>query len=337
MAAVLTPRPVTAVPGSADHPAVPVVETEAAAWDEVVGLAGHLAPDAGLADAVVDLAERARDLLPHPVRAALGELRTDPGPAGALLVRGVPIGALPATPARPAATVVGKDRTSELLLLAVARTLGEPVGYRPEHGGDLVQNLLPVREAAATQTSTSSSVDLEFHTETAFHPHRPRYLLLSCLRGDAGARTLLCSLAALVPQLTERERAVLGQPRFRTRVDASFGGHPGLAARPPAPVLRGDPARPALVFDADLMDATDAEAATVLARLRALAVERRTAVVLAPGDLLVVDNHAAIHGRSSFAARYDGTDRWLQRAFVVDDLAPSAGDRQGRIIDTRFA
>ena len=45
----------------------------------------------------------------------------------------------------------------------------------------------------------------------------------------------------------------------------------------------------------------------------------------------------AVHGRSSFPARFDGTDRWLQRAFVVADLAPSAAERQGRVITTRFA
>ena len=84
------------------------------------------------------------------------------------------------------------------------------------------------------------------------------------------------------------------------------------------------------------MAGTDPEAAEALDLLRAVARERRLALVLEPGDLLVVDNHVCIHGRSSFAARYDGTDRWIQRSFVVDDLAPSAADRVGRIIDTRF-
>jgi alpha-ketoglutarate-dependent taurine dioxygenase len=58
--------------------------------------------------------------------------------------------------------------------------------------------------------------------------------------------------------------------------------------------------------------------------------------VLEPGDLLVVDNHRCIHGRTPFAARHDGSDRWLQRSFVVDELAPSAPDRVGRIIATDF-
>ncbi len=336
MAAVFSPRTVPASFASGTHPPVPVLATEPEAWRAFSAAAAALPIGAALDGPVLDRAERARDLLPRTVHAALRRLRMDPGPAGALLIRGLPVGTLPATPKRPAATPPGKDRASELLLLTVARVLGEPVGYRPEHGGDLVQNLLPVREAAATQTSTSSSVDLEFHTETAFHPHRPRYLLLSCLRGDNRARTLLCSLRALLTELSEPERAILAQPRFRTRVDASFGGHPGLAPLAAAPILRGDPERPTLVFDADLMAGTDPEADAALARLRNLARQLRTAVTLEPGDLLVVDNDACIHGRSAFPARFDGSDRWLQRAFVVEDLAPSAADRHGRIIDTTF-
>jgi alpha-ketoglutarate-dependent taurine dioxygenase len=61
-----------------------------------------------------------------------------------------------------------------------------------------------------------------------------------------------------------------------------------------------------------------------------------SSVVLEPGDLLVIDNDIVVHGRSPFVARFDGTDRWLQRAFVVEDLAPSNGERDGRVITTAF-
>jgi L-asparagine oxygenase len=64
--------------------------------------------------------------------------------------------------------------------------------------------------------------------------------------------------------------------------------------------------------------------------------EIATSVVLEPGDLLVIDNNIAVHGRSPFTARFDGHDRWLQRSFVVTDLAPSAGQRVGRVITTEF-
>ncbi|WP_280252487.1 TauD/TfdA family dioxygenase [Nocardia abscessus] len=38
--------------------------------------------------------------------------------------------------------------------------------------------------------------------------------------------------------------------------------------------------------------------------------------VLSPGELLLVDNDVAVHGRVPFTARYDGTDRWLKRVNI---------------------
>jgi alpha-ketoglutarate-dependent taurine dioxygenase len=91
-----------------------------------------------------------------------------------------------------------------------------------------------------------------------------------------------------------------------------------------------------MVFDADLMVGMDEQADDALQALAQAVVALQTSVVLEPGDLLVVDNAVAVHGRSPFTARFDGTDRWLQRTFVVSDLAASAADRVGRVITTHF-
>jgi hypothetical protein len=100
--------------------------------------------------------------------------------------------------------------------------------------------------------------------------------------------------------------------------------------------VTGTRAEPTFVFDADLTVGIDTEAEDVLVAVRSAIAAVETAVVLEAGDLLVVDNNVAVHGRSPFSARFDGTDRWLQRSFVVADLAPSAGDRDGRVITTEF-
>ncbi|MBK6763531.1 MAG: TauD/TfdA family dioxygenase [Micrococcales bacterium] len=59
-------------------------------------------------------------------------------------------------------------------------------------------------------------------------------------------------------------------------------------------------------------------------------------MTLKAGDLLVVDNDVAVHGRTPFTPRFDGTDRWLQRTFVVADHTAADGSRDGRVITTRF-
>ncbi len=280
-------------------------------------------------------AGHAARLLPPALHDALIDLADDRPDAGVLVVRGVEIGPLPPTPATPSSPT-GKDLWTEFVLLTVARRLGQPVGYEPEHGGGLVQNLVPVAGAEGRQVSTSSEVLLEFHTETAFHRHRPRYLLLLCLRGDPGASTLVASVVWALERLTVEQRQILAEPRFRLGVDESFaGGRTDRLGRRRA-VLSGDPSEPDLTFDADLMVGTDPAASEALGVLRAALTEVACPVVLEPGDLLVVDNHRVVHGRSPFRARYDGTDRWLQRTFVVADLLPSAGERHGRVITTRY-
>ena len=318
----------SAAPG--EHLPPQVVEV-AAGWlpservpterSELVRIAGHL-----------------NRSLPVAVHDALIDFADQPHPSGALLLRGMPIGDLPPTPATPTSPTT-KDLTSELVLLTVARRLGQPVGYLPEHGGTLIQNICPTPNAIDRQVSTSSAVDLMFHTEAAFHPHRPRYLLLLCLRGDPDgiARTTIASIRELLDDLPLRTRRVLFEPRFRTAADESYVGGRSTRLGHPAAVLEGDWETPHLVFDADLMVGVDAKADEALQTLVTLVAGRHSGAVLRPGDLLVVDNSIAVHGRSPFRARFDGTDRWLQRVFVVGDLLPSAGDRTDRVITTRFA
>lgn len=273
--------------------------------------------------------------LPESAFDALLEFADEGNDTGAVLLRGLPTGALPPTPATPS-TAFAKDLLSEMTLLTVGRLLGQPVGYEPENNGNVVQNIVPTREGADRQVSTSSAVNLAWHTEAAFHPHRPRFLLLFCLRGDAAARTTLCSIREIVEALPLRTRAILASPRFRTRADESYVRSAKRPLGRLVPVLGGDPLRPNLVFDADLMTGQDPEAQQALRDLAETMERAHTAVVLAPGDLLVVDNTVAVHGRSPFTPRFDGTDRWLQRTFVVADLSASAGERAGRVIGTRF-
>jgi L-asparagine oxygenase len=275
-------------------------------------------------------------MLPTRAREALAAFRVDSGADAALHLRDLPLGDIPTTPPTPTSRR-GEGLDSEVLIREAAGLLGHAVGYRPEHGGRLVQNIVPTRQGASDQVSTSSAVDLMFHTETAFHPHRPHYLLLLTLRGDPAAGTRLASVGELIDALDPDTVDLLFEPRFRTAVDASFlDGHPGRVGAP-RPVLRGERDDPVLVFDVDLTTGIDPEAQGAVEQLTAAIRARHRTLVLEHGDLLAIDNHRAVHGRTSFAPRFDGSDRWLQRAFVVDDLGPSEAQRDGLVITTDFS
>ncbi len=294
---------------------------------------------AELDESLVDLAAASCRSLPVEVDQALARFASQSHRSGVLLIRNAPIGDLPPTPATPSSPL-DKDLATELTLLTVARRLGQPVGYVPEHGGRIVQNIVPTQTDADRQTSTSSSSNLMFHTETAFHPHRPRYLLLLCLRGDPAAHTTIASVHDIVDSLDPAHRAdtvaAMFEPRFRTAVDASFLDGRTNELGPLMPLVSGTLAEPTFVFDADLTVGVDPFAEFVVHEVRAAIDRCQTSVVLEPGDLLVIDNNVVVHGRSPFVARFDGNDRWLQRSFVVSDLAPSAADRNGRVITTSF-
>jgi L-asparagine oxygenase len=201
------------------------------------------------------------------------------------------------------------------VLLRFADDVGRAVGYDREQSGQLIQDIFPVKSSERAQVSSSSKVMLGSHTETAFHPHKPRYVVLMCLRGDPAAATTYADVDDVVTYLSDDDIAILQTDRFTTTVDPSFMANDYT-----------------FVYDELLMSGTTTRAAHALQSLHH-AVRRATRqIVLDSGDLLVIDNDRAVHGRTPFAPRYDGTDRWLKRALVMTALPTT--DIIGRVIQT---
>ncbi|MGW2892252.1 TauD/TfdA family dioxygenase [Streptomyces griseoruber] len=84
---------------------------------------------------------------------------------------------------------------------------------------------------------------------------------------------------------------------------------------------------PDLRVDFAATRATTREGAAALAELGALLDQVASTSELLPGDLVVIDNHVTVHGRTAFTPRYDGRDRWLQRTFALTALRRSRGRR----------
>ena len=261
--------------------------------------------------------DRARALscrLPLSLRSALRRFRREPGPEAVLLVRNLPLGPLPPTPSNPGSVEHHPSTPAAALFLTTVH-IGDVTAFRPEKGGALVQNVVPVPGQEDFQ-GNAGSVALKMHVENAFHQHRPDYVALLCLRNDhddiAGLRT--SSIRRALPLLSEHALAVLSQPRFVTNAPPSFGN--SVPAAEPQPILLGDLEDPDVVVDFHATDPLDVEAAAALDELGHAFDHVTRTFILRSGDLAIVDNRLAMHGRTAFRPRYDGQDRWLQRTFV---------------------
>jgi L-asparagine oxygenase len=238
------------------------------------------------------------------------------------IIKNVDIGNIPPTPAIP---IIDDARTPEATsnLIEIAGFHGYPVSYRQEQGGRLIQNIVPVHKNENQQISTSSKVELYLHTETAFHPYKPTHVILMCLRGDETALTTYSSLDDIVSELSEEQINVLRTPNFTTSLDDSFmmDGEPDFTLGI-TPLSRDKAGHDVFTFDWALMRGKTTEAKSTLSAVRDAISKTTKEVALKSGEVMVIDNRVAVHGRKPFQPKYDGSDRWVKRILTIDRLPP---------------
>ncbi|WP_316524272.1 guanitoxin biosynthesis L-enduracididine beta-hydroxylase GntD [Kitasatospora brasiliensis] len=233
----------------------------------------------------------------------------------------------------------------EVLLVLYAALIGEPFGWKTQQDGHLVNDVFPIPEYENQLLGTGSRKALTLHTEDAFHPYRADYIVLASLRNPDAVPVVIAQ--ADFARLPEADLDVLFADRFRIIPDSShlpknntvrseadrlvFAGIEKIVNdREPVSLLFGSRLDPLLRFDATHMTPVDGdeEAARVFALVNDLLDESRRPCALAPGDFVFLNNHRVVHARGSFAARYDGTDRWLKRINITHDLRKSARFRR---------
>jgi len=235
----------------------------------------------------------------------------------------------------------------QILFVLLSSLLGDVFGWGTQQGGYLVHDVLPMQIHENEQISTGSEQVLVWHIEDAFHPYYPDYVGLMCLRNPDRTPTLVSALD--ITKLSMRSRELLSEPRFIIRPDEShrpknvFKGKAMSASelkmqerayhkieammntQQKVPVLFGDFERPYMRIDPYFMLPVDYDppAAAAVAELIELLDDSIEEVILQAGDFIFVDNYRAVHGRKSFKAKYDGTDRWLKRVVITRNLRAS--------------
>lgn len=308
-----------------------VYELDAKERQEILALSEQLA---GSGKQCIDsdwlrLVREKSSLLPRKILSVLRKFRNEPGSNGYLLLRNVPvIGDIPLPNTPCIANSVERVATiSASAITLIMLSLGEVIAYRPEKGGALVQNVVPVPGSEKTQ-SNAGSVLLELHTENAYHENFPDFVSLLCLREDVTNDAKFCtsSIRHALPLLSSETIQVLAEPRFCTKSPPSFIHVHNV--RPSHAVLLGDIGDPNILVDFAATVALDSRAKLALDELREALMKTMKYHQLRVGDLAIVDNRVAVHGRTSFVPSYDGNDRWLLRVFAHLDNRRSRVNRK---------
>jgi len=295
--------------------------------------------------------------LPRRIRSALHDFRSSERSA-AFVLSGFPVpdDKIGPTPRHWAdKPVPSPTLRQDIAFFLIASVLGEPIGWATQQDGYIMHDVFPIKGHEHEQIGFGSAELLTWHTEDAFHPLRTDYLGLMCLRNPDKVETTLADVADV--KIDDATRRILTQERFYILPDNSHRQREGeevdnteavpaddrvaalrrrsrrqveraLSAPEPVAVLFGDAESPYLRIDPYYMaDAQGDEEQAALDTVGEAIDAAMTGVTLEPGDICLIDNYRAVHGRKPFRARFDGTDRWLRRLNVTRDLRKSRGSR----------
>ena len=258
------------------------------------------------------------DLLPRSVQ----EWRAQVLQARVGLVRNLPIDTfVPRTPL----VRYGADRVpmfSDRVLGAISSCFGTVYTIQGKGSERHIGDIFPLPSDAFTQLASSYSTNLVWHTEEAFHPSRPEWLALLCVRANSSAITRVAHARnlRLPASIVERIR----QARFRLLVDETYSVRPNARYFSSA-ILIGPSHDPEIIFDPAYTTDESPEDGGAIEAVQAPADAVQYSVSLEAGDLLVIDNRRTLHARSAYDAKMIGGDRWLKRAFVHSDPKLCAG------------
>lgn len=211
---------------------------------------------------------------------------------------------------------------SEFSLAVIGSYLGYLYAYKQESEGSYFSNIRPSPKCVDLQSSESSNVFLELHTEIAFHAIRPDFILLYCLRQDRDkvARTGISCIRSAMRDLDKETINMLRKNIFTIGIDYSFTKKvEDKSFSKDLSILSGRLDDPFMVYDSDLIKSHDKEAKQAQMKLDKALRNNMQYITLEPGDLVIIDNRRCVHSRTQFKAYYDGFDRWLQRSFTKID------------------
>ena len=221
--------------------------------------------------------------------------------------------------------------------------ISDLIAYEGEGYGYLFQDIVPIESMSKEQVSVGSDIELEIHTEQAFSKLKPDLLCLTCLRSNSDAFTYILPVNHILHYISKETHDLLLQPLWNFGIDLSFKINNDEFIdgniRGPFPILQHYDNKPYLLFDQNLISGITPQATKIISEIIEIYYTHRLKHCLQPGDILIINNNIAVHGRSPFKAKYDGYDRFLVRCFGLYNLDKSlyARTHNSRVVEAIYS
>jgi hypothetical protein len=248
--------------------------------------------------------------------------------ASALVETPLSFSPLPDTPS----TVDG--RAAALAVHGLLRL--ETVSYGSENDGNLFVNLVSMPGEGAVPEK--SKARMRGHTDAVSFPLKgeddpensriapsPDFVTLIGLRNPKAVATRIMPLSDMLDRLSAEDVAELKKAQYLIRAQRTFrrgtkrvlGEEHSVIG---APVLKDTERGTYIRYSHSnvVPPEEDGPAAIASGRLEAVCDEIAAPVVINPGDVVLVNNRLALHGRAEVGPDVGGQSRWLLRTYALD-------------------
>ncbi|MCO7224324.1 TauD/TfdA family dioxygenase [Pleionea sp. CnH1-48] len=230
-----------------------------------------------------------------------------------LLIKGLPVPEnLGATPLSYTQTNGENLKITRTLISMLLSRIGYIYSFAGKKNFNFIDDVFPIEKHQNEQLGTNKDF-LQWHVEDGFHDAKADWVALFCLRGDINAETYLFQTKSLrldadtLHQLQQSDYEILVDPTFNSRLK----GNRRVA-------VLSQHEEPEMIFDPAYMRCLTPKAEAAMNKLTDYINANKEIFILAPGEMLLFDNRRVAHARSSYEPRYDGTDRWLLRALMLE-------------------
>lgn len=239
--------------------------------------------------------------------------------------------------------------------LAVHEVLGfETVSYGAENSGELFVNLVAMGgEGKFAEKSIGS---MRGHTDAVSFPFRgetdpvhvrtapsPDVVTLLGFRNPNSVPTTVMILDEVLGRLSTHDVSELKKPQFGVVAQATF--RQGTEAElgevhtvDDVPVLKDVAGVTHVRYSHSCVSANEQSVASAASnRFEGACNQSAVPVIVSPGDILVVSNRIALHGRGVVGGSPGGESRWLMRTYgilqsTVPDSSRHLGDRPRHVL-----